>query len=570
MHRIVIIGGVAGGASCAARLRRLDEQANIVILERGEFVSYANCGLPYYVGGAIESREALLLQTPEALRAKFAIDVRTNSEAILIDRQAKTVRVRVVGGRTYDEPYDTLVIATGSSPMRPPIPGIDSPRIRTVWTVDDAVGLRELARRERERTPTGSAVVVGGGFIGIEAAENLVAAGLDVSLVEATDQVMPPLDPEIAQIVHEKLSAEGIHLHLGDGVASFEATDDGITAHLASGASITAGLVVLAIGVRPNGELARAAGLAVNERGGIKVDDLLRTSDPDIFAVGDVVEITDLVSKEPTMVPLAGPANRQGRMAADNICGADKHYRGTQGTSIAKAFDLAIATTGASEKTLVRRGLQRGRDFESVTIVQNSHATYYPGATPLTIKLLFSLDGGRILGAQIVGKDGVDKRIDVIATTLRLGGSVHDLAELELSYAPPFSSAKDPVNMAGFVAENLLDGLVTFARWDELDGSPDALLLDVREASEVARYAIPGALDISLGQLRGRLDELARWKNGKVIVFCAIGVRAYNAARILSQHGFSDVRVYPGGSRFFAATHPDLTDRKDSRHETRG
>jgi len=570
MHRIVIIGGVAGGASCAARLRRLDEQASIVVLERGEFVSYANCGLPYYVGGAIRSREALLLQTPEALRAKFAIDVRTRNEVVLIDRQAKTVRVRVIDGRTYDEPYDTLVIATGSSPVRPPIPGIDSPRIRTVWTVDDAVGLKELAHKERMRTPTGSAVVVGGGFIGLEAAENLVAAGLDVSLVEATDQVMPPLDPEMAQIVHGKLAAEGIHLHLGDGVSSFETTGDDVTTHLASGTSVTAGLVVLAIGVRPNGELARAAGLAVNERGGIKVDDLLRTSDPDIYAVGDVIEVTDLVSEEPTMVPLAGPANRQGRMAADNICGADKHYRGTQGTSIAKAFDLAIATTGASEKTLVRRRLQRGRDFESVTIVQNSHATYYPGATPLTIKLLFSLDGGRILGAQIVGKDGVDKRIDVIATTLRLGGSVHDLAELELSYAPPFSSAKDPVNMAGFVAENLLDGLVAFARWDEPGTSPDALLLDVREASEVARYAIPGALDIPLGQLRGRLDELARWKDGKVIVFCAIGVRAYNAARILVQHGFSDVRVYPGGSSFFAATHPDLTDRKDSQHETRG
>lgn len=562
MHRIVIIGGVAGGASCAARLRRLDEQASIVVLERGAYVSYANCGLPYYVGGAIQSREALLLQTPETLRAKFAIDVRTRNEAVLIDRQAKTVQVRAADGRTYDEPYDTLVIATGSSPLRPPIPGIDSPRIRTVWTVDDAVRLRELAGRERMKAPAGSAVVVGGGFIGLEAAENLVAAGLDVSLVEAADQVMPILDSEMAQIVHEKLAAKGVHIHLGDGVTSFEATDGGVTVHLASGTSVTAGFVVLAIGVRPNGELARAAGLAVNERGGIKVDDLLRTSDPDIYAVGDVIEVTDLVSEEPTMVPLAGPANRQGRMAADNICGAEKRYRGTQGTSIAKVFNLAIATTGANEKTLVRRGLQRGRDFESVTIVQNSHATYYPGATPLTIKLFFSLDGGRVLGAQVVGEGGVDKRIDVIAATLRLGGSVHDLAELELSYAPPFSSAKDPVNMAGFVAENLLDKLVSFARWDEPDRCPDALLLDVREEFEVARYAIPGALNIPLGKLRERLDELARWKDGEVIVFCAIGVRAYNAARILTQHEFSDVRVYPGGSRLYASTHFGLTDRR--------
>ncbi len=550
MRKVVIIGGVAGGASCAARLRRLDESAEIVMLERGEYISYANCGLPYHVGDVIKERKALILQTPEAMKTKYNVDVRVKNEAVFIDRAHKRLSIRRVDtGEVYEESYDTLVVATGSSPLRPPIPGIDSPRIRTLWTVPDTDQIRALVREGNVK----SAAVIGGGFIGLEMAENLRHAGLAVSIVEMLDQVMAPLDFEMAQLLHENIANNGVKLHLGDGVSSFEDTGSGVSIALKSGKIISADLVILAIGVKPNGELAKAAGLAVNARGGIVTDEYLRTSDPDIFAVGDAIEVEDFILKERVMIPLAGPANKQGRIAANNIMGAMEKYEGTQGTAVAKVFDLTAASMGANEKTLAKRGLVRGRDYEGVTVTQNSHAGYYPGAAPLTIKLLFSMDGKKLLGAQIVGRDGVDKRIDTIAVTARLGGGVADLAKLELAYAPPYSSAKDPVNMAGFAAMNVLSGLSKFASWDAVEKKTDAVALDVREDAELLAYALPGAVHIPLGQLRGRLHELD--KSREIIVFCAIGVRAHNAARILMNNGFPRVLLYPGGMRFYQSTH---------------
>ena len=550
MKKVVIIGGVAGGASCAARLRRLDETAQIVLLERGEYISYANCGLPYHVGDVIKTRAALLLQTPEAMRKKFAVDVRVQNEVVSIDREKKTVLVkRVDSGETYTESYDVLVISTGSSPLKPPIPGIDSSRVQTLWTVPDTDRIRALVREQGVK----SAAVIGGGFIGLEMAENLRHAGLTVSLIEALDQVMSPIDFEMAQLLHEGLLQNGVNLHLGDAVESFNDVVGGVEIRLKSGSTVSAELVILSIGVRPNGQLAKEAGLAVNARGGVVVNDHMLSSDPSIYAVGDVVEVEDFISKEQTMIPLAGPANKQGRIAADNIAGLDASYTGTQGSSIAKVFDLTVASTGENEKTLVKRGLVRGKDFESIIITQNNHASYYPGAVPMTLKLLFTKDGKKILGAQIVGKDGVDKRIDTIGVATRLGASVTDLKELEFAYAPPYSSAKDPVNMLGFVAENVLGGLVKFAPWDIAETDKDAVLLDVREDAELLAYAIPGAVHIPLGQLRDRLSELD--KSRRIVTFCAIGVRSYNAARILNQNGFEHVLLYPGGTRFYQSTH---------------
>lgn len=550
MKKVVIIGGVAGGASCAARLRRLDEEAVIILLERGEYISYANCGLPYHVGDVIKSRDALLLQSPETMKKKYKVDVRVKNEVISIDRAKKTVTVkRTDSGETYEESYDTLVISTGSSPVRPPIPGIDSSRVKTLWTVPDADRIRTMVRGQDVKT----AAVIGGGFIGLEMAENLSHAGIRVSLVEAMDQVMAPLDFEMAQLLHENILQNGVELHLNDGVSSFTETNGTVIITLKSGKTILSDLVILAIGVRPNSELAKAAGLDLGSRGGIVVDRTLKTSDPDIYAVGDVIEVEDFISREPTMIPLAGPANKQGRIAANHIAGAAERYEGTQGTSVAQVFDLTAASTGASEKTLKKRGLKKGADYESLIITQNSHAGYYPGAAPMTLKLLFSTDGKQILGAQIVGRQGVDKRIDTLAAALRLGAGIEDLKKLELSYAPPYSSAKDPVNMAGFTAENVLSGLVSFADWDAVEKNPDAVLLDVREEAELLAFSLPHATHIPLGQLRDRLDELDRTK--EIITFCAIGVRSYNAARILMQHGFKNVKLYPAGTKFYQSTH---------------
>ena len=555
MHTTLIIGGVAGGASCAARLRRLDGERKIIILEKGDYISYANCGLPYHVGDVIRSRDALLLMTPERMKERFDIEVRVRNEALRIDREKKCVKVRDLdSGREYEEAYDDLVIATGSSPLRPPIPGIDSPRIRTLWTVPDTDAIRKMIREEGVR----SAAVIGGGFIGLEMAENLRHAGLRVSLVEALDQVMAPLDPEMAELLHAAIRENGVDLHLSDGVASFADSGNSVTITLNSGASLCADLVILSIGVRPNSALAKEAGLPVNERGGIVVNAQMRTEDPSIYAVGDAAEIEDFVFGDRTMIPLAGPANKQGRIAADNLAGGSVSYQGTQGSSVAKVFDLTVGATGANEKTLRRRDLVRGKDYEQVILTQNAHAGYYPGALPMTIKLLFSMDGQKIYGAQIVGWDGVDKRIDTIGTAMRLGAGVRQLCDLELAYAPPYSSAKDPVNMAGFVAENLLAGLIKMADVKEPSENKNAVLLDIREEAETIAYEIPGAVHIPLGQLRSRLGELDPEKT--IITFCSIGVRSYNAARILMQNGFPDVKVYPGGTRFYAAQYPDAQE----------
>lgn len=552
--KVLIVGGVAGGATTAARLRRLDETAQIILFERGEYISYANCGLPYHVGGVIQSRGALLLQTPEAMQKKFNVSVRVKNEVTAIDRANKQITVKNhTTGETYTESYDTLVLAPGSSPLRPPIPGIDQKRVMTLWTVPDT----DRVKRFIEENNVKSAIVVGGGFIGLEMAENLREKDCAVTIVEMLDQVMPPLDYEMAQPLQEHLEQNGVRLCLKDGVSAFEEEPDGVRVRLNSGESVFAELVILSIGVRPNGQLAKDAGLAVNARGGIVVDDTLRTSDPDIYAVGDAVEITDYIDGGRAMIPLAGPANKQGRICANNICGANERYEGTQGTSVVKLFELTAACTGANEKLLNKRGLAKGKDYESAVVLQNSHAGYYPGAKLMMIKLLFSMDGKKIFGAQIVGREGVDKRIDVIASVIRLNGGVEALKSLELAYAPPYSSAKDPVNMAGFVAENVLSGKAAFAAWDALEqgGADGRLVLDVREDVERLAFEVPGAYPLPLGELRGRMGELD--KNKEVVVFCAIGVRAYNAARILKQNGFERVLVYPGGSNFYRATHYD-------------
>ena len=549
MSRTLIIGGVAAGAGCAARLRRLDENAQIVLLERGGFISYANCGLPYHVGDVIKARESLLVTPVEVMRGRYNVDVRICNEALSIDRNNKTVLVKNhITGEEYIESYDKLVIATGSSPLRPRIPGIDSPRILTLWTVPDTDHIRELIRG----LGTKSAVVVGGGFIGLEMAENLHHAGLSVSIVEATDQVMAPVDPEMAEILHNNIRSNGVGLYLADGVASFEDKGASVDVKLSSGTVLSADIVILSIGVRPNSQIAKDAGLELNARGGIIVNDHMQTADPDIYAAGDVVEVEDFIFGDRTMVPLAGPANKQARIVADNICGIPSTYKGTQGSSVAQVFDMAAASTGANEKALIRRGLARGKDYTSILINQNSHAGYYPGAVPIYLKLLFSVDGGKIYGAQIIGQDGVDKRIDTIGTAIRLGAGVLALKDLELAYAPPFNSAKDPVNMAGFTAENVLRGLVKFSDWKIPE---DAVILDIREEPEVAEYAFPGAVCIPLGQLRSRLDELDR--GAHYVVMCAGGVRAYNAARILTQNGFGNVEVYPAGSKFYRLLHSE-------------
>ncbi|MEL7609021.1 MAG: FAD-dependent oxidoreductase [Bacillota bacterium] len=553
--KVVVIGGVAGGAGVAARLRRLDESAQIAVFERGEYVSYANCGLPYHVGNVIKEREALILNSPQKLRKNFRLDLRTSHEVVKIDRQSKSVRVKnLQDGTMFDEPYDTLVISTGSSPLRPPIEGIDSDGIFTLWTIPDTDRIKAYIGQNKPKR----AAIIGGGFIGIEMAENLREAGLEVSLIEMLPQVMPSVDVEMARLLEQNLSINGVRLYLGDAVGRFEKEGDRIGITLKSGAVLETDMVLLCIGVRPNSELARDAGLQLNEKGGIVVDASMRTSDENIYAVGDVVEIEEFVFKGRTMVPLAGPANKQARICANNIAGIPDQYEGTQGSFVAKSFDLTVASTGLSESALKRMGKGHGRDYQTILVNQKSHAGYYPGATRLVLKLIFGNDG-KIYGAQIVGQDGVDKRIDTLAAALRLGANVKDLKNLEFAYAPPYSSAKDPVNMLGYVAENVLSGLMSFVPYDLVDasgkylGGEDAQILDVREEAERMMFSIDGAIGIPLGQLRARLSELD--KNKLVIVFCAVGIRAFTAARILSQNGFERVKVYPGGASFFQSVY---------------
>lgn len=554
MGKTVIIGGVAAGASAAARLRRLKENEEIILLERGEYISYANCGLPYHVGNVIENRGDLLVTKKEIMESRYAIDVRINSEVTSINRDSKSVHVVTKDGQEYDESYDNLVIATGSSPVRPAISGIDSPKVKTLWTVPDTDEIKKYIKENSVK----SATVIGGGFIGLEMAENLHGLGIDVTIVEASNQVMAPVDYEMALLLNENIRDNGVKLIVNDGVDSFEDTSEGIKVKLSSGKTVLSELVILSIGVKPNSKLAADAGLALNEKGGIIVDSHMRTEDESIYAAGDVVEVEDFIFKDKTMVPLAGPANKQGRIVADNIAGLDSTYTGTQGSSVVKVFDLNVATTGANEKALVRRGLVRDKDYTSVILTQNSHAGYYPGAKPMIIKLLFSIDGKKIYGGQIVGKDGVDKRIDTLGTAIRFGATVKDLTNLELAYAPPFSSGKDPINMAGFVAENVVNGLVKQAVWNEADTDKESVILDVREQAELDVFAIDGAVNIPLGQLRKRINELD--KNKKYIVLCAIGVRAYNAYRILAQNGFENIKLYPAGVRFYSSTHRNFEE----------
>lgn len=540
--KVLVVGGVAGGATTVARLRRLDESLEIILFERGEYISFANCGLPYYIGGTIESRDALLVQTPEAMKQRFNIDVRTKSEVTKIYRNDKKVEVKDLNtGNIYRESYDILVLSPGSTPLKPPIPGVDLPNIFTLWNIPDTDAIKGYVK---ENCPK-KAVVVGGGFIGLEMAENLYALGLEVSIVEMLNQVMAPLDFEMAEIVHEHIKLKGGKLYLSDGVKKFEYKDGKTYVILQSGISIETDLVILSIGVRPNSQLAKDAGLDINERGGIVVDEYLRTSDRNIYALGDAIEVVDFVNKNKTMVPLAGPANKQGRIVADNIAGRNEKYNGTQGTSIAKIFDITVATTGNNEKMLNKLGKKYKKDYLISFIHAKSHAGYYPKALPLTIKLIFDLKG-KILGAQIVGHDGVDKRIDVLATAIRFNGTIYDLKELELAYAPPYSSAKDPVNMSGFVAENILNGDVEPILWNEIKDldKEKIIILDVREEEERKIGYIDGSINIPLGELRDRMNELDKDKT--VIIYCAIGLRAYIGARILKQNGFK-VKNFCGG-----------------------
>ena len=550
--KILIIGGVAGGASAAARLRRLDETSEIIMFERGPYISYANCGLPYHIGNVIKERSSLLLQTPEAMSSKYNVDVRVESEVVSINKENKTVDVKKLKtGEIYTESYDTLVISTGSSPLKPPIEGINSPGIFTLWTVPDT---DEIKRFINEKKPK-DAVVIGGGFIGLEVAENLHHAGINVTVAEAMDQVMAPIDYEMAQLVQENMESNNVDLILGDGVSKFNNENDKVIITLASGRTLAADMVILSIGVRPNGQLAKDSGLEINQRGGIVVDKYLKTSDPNIYAIGDVIEVEEYINKGKAMIALAGPANKQGRICANNIYGAQEEYKGTQGTSVAKVFDLTVASTGANEKTLVRMGMTEGKDYYTATISQKSHAGYYPESSEMILKLVFSTDGNKIYGAQIVGEDGADKRIDTIATTIRLDGSIYDLKELELAYAPPYSSAKDPVNMLGFVAENIIQNKVKFGKWNDIDPSKQSkyTLLDIREEAEHMVFDIPGTVNIPQGQLRSRIKELNIDDN--IIILCSIGVRSYNAARVLMENGFKNVMVYPAGTNFYKSVY---------------
>jgi NADPH-dependent 2,4-dienoyl-CoA reductase/sulfur reductase-like enzyme/rhodanese-related sulfurtransferase len=553
--KVVIVGGVAGGASCAARLRRLDEKVEILMVERSPYVSYANCGLPYHVSGVIEKESSLLVANEQYFKANLGIDVRTNCEAISLDPKKKTVDLRdVKTGKVTTEPYDKLLLSPGAPSVHPPLPGIDLPGIFHVRTVPDVKAIREWIEKGTAFLagmnnysgiqfvrPTTRAVVVGGGFIGLEMAENLVHLKFDVTLIQKLPQVLGPLDPEVARLVEEHVKRHGVRLALNDGVVGFEQRDGGaIEVRTISGKKFPADIVILAIGVRPDTTLAKTAGLAIGERGGIRVDEHMRTSDPDIFAVGDAIEVKDFGTGQWSLVALAGPANRQGRIAADVIAGRDSRYRGTQGTSIIGLFGGAAAWTGVGEKTLRKLG---DKDFEKVYIFPNSHAGYYPGAVMLGLKVIFRKSDGRVLGAQALGVDGpaVDKRISALAMAIQMGATIYDLEEAELCYAPQFGSAKDAVNFAGMVAADVLRGDMPLAHWDATDG---AFLLDVRQPVELVLESVPGAVNIPLHELRSRLGELP--KDREILIICRSAQRAYYATRILLQNGFA-ARNLSGG-----------------------
>ena len=545
--KLLIIGGVAGGATAAARARRVNEHAEIILFERGEHISFANCGLPYYIGGIIEDRASLLVTTREAFMKRYRIDVRTGAQVLAIDRAERQVLVQdLASGVEYREAYDKIILAPGAEPIKPPIPGIDLEGIFHLRDIPDSDRIKTLIDLNKPET----AIVVGGGFIGLEMAENLVHRGVKTTVVEMGEQVMAPLDPEMAGIIHGHLRDHGVTLELGQRVESFVKKEDLIGIATAQGRELVGDLIISALGVRPENKLARDAGLALGPRGHIKVDAAMRTEDPDIYAVGDAVEIEDLVTGLPTSVALAGPANKQGRIAADNAMGRKSLYKGALGSSIVKVFDLTIASTGANEKQLLKHTIP----FRVSYTHSGSHASYYPGAFPMAIKLLFAPRNGEILGAQIIGRTGVDKRIDILATTIHGKMTVFDLEELELAYAPPYSSAKDPINIAGFVAGNILKEDVEVVQWSELASirKDGAVLLDLRSAKEIeAAGKIPGAVHLPLDELRDSLETL---DNEKLYVpYCAVGMRGYLAHRILVQNGFKSKNLSGGYRTFLGA-----------------
>jgi NADPH-dependent 2,4-dienoyl-CoA reductase/sulfur reductase-like enzyme/peroxiredoxin family protein/TusA-related sulfurtransferase/rhodanese-related sulfurtransferase len=552
--KILIVGGVAGGASTAARLRRLSEEDEIILLERGEYISYANCGLPYYIGGTIEARDNLFVMTPEKFRDWLNVDVRIKTEALAIDRENKELEIiNHLTGEKYRESYDYLVLSPGAEPLRPPLPGIDSEGIFSLRTVNDTDRIYSYMQNKCPK----HAVVVGAGYIGLEMAENLHQRGMNVTIVELAPQVLPPIDADMAAMVQHYIGLLGIQLRLGNGVKQFhQSAGDSLQVELSDGELLAADIVILSIGVKPEIKLAADAGLDVGR--GIIVNNRMQTNDPSIYALGDAVEVNNLVTSKPAVIPLAGPANKQGRIVANNIAGKTETYKGTQGTSVLKIFDMTIATTGSNERVLKDAGFS----FKSIIINPNNHASYYPGAKPLSLKLLFTQDGF-ILGAQAVGYDGVEKRIDVLATALRLGATVYDLQELELAYAPPFSSAKDPVNMAGFVASNLLSGDYKTIEAAEMITTPssDQQILDVREYEESELGKIPGSISIPLSELRSRIGELDRKK--EILTFCSVGLRSYLALRILKLSGFERVRNLNGGYRMYSALKNEENRRRD-------
>ena len=543
--KIIIVGGVAGGATAAARLRRLDESSQIIMFEKGEYISFANCGLPYYIGEVIQDRDKLLVQTVDGMSNKFNMDIRNLSEVTKINRDAKTVTViNLQTGETYDESYDQLILSPGARPIVPPIPGLkEANNLFTLRNIPDTDAIKAYVDNNKPK----KAVVVGGGFIGVEMAENLYERGIEVTLVEMSNQVMAPFDFEMASILHTHMIEKGVNLILEDGVKAFE--NSGAKVILNSGKEIATDMILLAIGVRPESELASTAGLDLGERGHIKVNEFLETSDPDIYAIGDAIEVTDYINGKPTAIPLAWPANRQGRIVANNIYGKKEKYNGTMGTSVAKIFDYTAASTGNNEKTLKRIGIT---DYQVIHIHPGSHAGYYPGSAPISLKVIFDKQTGKIYGAQGIGKDGVDKRIDVIATAIKGGLTVMDLPDLELAYAPPYSSAKDPVNMAGYVASNIMEDAVETVQWHEIDEivANGGYLVDVRNPEELKLGFIKGAINIPLPNLRDRLGELPKDKT--IYVNCQVGLRGYLAARILTLNGFKAVNL-DGGWKTYSA-----------------
>lgn len=543
-QKVVIVGGVAGGATAAAKLRRISENVEIVLIERGEYISFANCGLPYYIGGTITDRNKLLVQTVEGMSERFNMDIRNLSEVVGIDPDRHTVTIKNLRtGNQYEETYDKLLLSPGASPIIPSIPGLEDNK--TLFTLRNIPDMDEIKNYIDQQKPN-KAVVVGGGFIGIEMAENLADRGIEVTIVEMANQVMAPVDFEMASMIHHHLEEKGVKLILENGVQSFG--DNGKEIILSDGTAVQTDMTILSIGVKPETELAQQAGLELGVRGHMIVNEYLQTSDKDIYAVGDAIEVVDYINGNPTAIPLAGPANRQGRIAAKNMMGQKEAYEGTLGTSVVKVFDLTVASTGNNEKTLKKAGTA----YEVLHIHPSSHATYYPGAAQISLKLIFDKETGKIFGAQAVGTDGVEKRIDVIATAIKGGLTVKDLTNLELSYAPPYSSAKDPVNMAGYVATNILEGELEHIQWHEVDQIVEngELLIDVRKPKERESGYIKGSINIPLDDLRERLNEIP--KNRTVYVSCQVGLRGYLASRILKNNGY-DVKNVDGGWRTYSS-----------------